>query len=149
MIPGFQGHAFHTCMKRMTLDLKCGEIINVFFEQIPALFVVVELAPAGAGRGKEDGLSGFCFGNADFHSFFQIVNKKYPFCRESQAHSCFGNFFTGLPQQDKVSDFSVKSLNPFFVGGIFIKSPPISKVGRFIAWIPLIAASGLVPLESL
>ena len=28
-------------------------------------------------------------------------------------------------------------------------APPISSVGRSMAWIPLIAASGLVPLESL
>lgn len=51
--------------------------------------------------------------------------------------------------QYQIADFSIKALDPFMEIGLFIISTTDQDRRRFIAWIPLIAASGFVPLESL
>lgn len=61
----------------------------------------------------------------------------------------FLNLLFCSTDQYQIADFSIKALDPFMEIGLFIISTTDQDRRRFIAWIPLIAASGFVPLESL
>ena len=62
---------------------------------------------------------------------------------ESMAMRTVFNLLCGLSDQHKLLDLAVKGVDPFIILGLFIISATDQK------WIPWIAASGFVPLESL